>query len=116
MVTHFAYWSVNDVRQHGPTGVALSQINPKIENDSSLIAHYFLSTLDSDNDSGHGLVRVYNQFGNLSNGPAGDPDGDGFYQQPGKCTWTGVKYQRFSSGRRNFVPDFRRCALLSPSQ
>ena len=74
---HFAYWSVNGVRQHGPTGIALNQINPKIENDSSLIAHYFLSTLDSDNDSVMDWFEQY-QFGNLSNGPAGDPDGDGF--------------------------------------
>ena len=74
---HFAYWTVNGVRQHGPTGVALSQINPKIENDSSLIAHYFLSTLDSDNDSVMDWFEQY-QFGNLSNGPTGDPDADGF--------------------------------------
>jgi hypothetical protein len=74
---HFAYWSVNGVRQHGPTGIALSQINPKIENDSNLIAHYFLSTLDTDNDSVMDWFE-YNQFGDLSNGPAGDPDADGF--------------------------------------
>jgi hypothetical protein len=74
---HFAYWTVNGIRQHGPTGVALSQINPKIENDSNLIAHYFLSTLDSDNDSVMDWFE-YNQFGDLSNGPAGDPDADGF--------------------------------------
>ena len=74
---HFAYWTVNGVRQHGPTGVALSQINPKIENDSSLIAHYFLSTLDSDNDSVMDWFEQY-QFGNLSNGPTGDPDADSF--------------------------------------
>jgi hypothetical protein len=74
---HFAYWSVNGVRQHGPTGIALSQINPKIENDSNLIAHYFLSTLDTDNDSVMDWFE-YNQFGDLSNSPDGDPDGDGF--------------------------------------
>ena len=74
---HFAYWTVNGVRQHGPTGVALSQINPRIENDSNLVAHYFPSSQDSDNDTVMDWFEQY-QFGNLSNGPAGDPDGDGF--------------------------------------
>ncbi len=74
---HFAYWSINGVRQHGPTGVALSQINPKIEHNSDLIAHYLPSSQDSDNDTVMDWFEQY-QFGNLSNGPTGDPDGDGF--------------------------------------
>ena len=74
---HFAYWTVNGIRQHGPTGVALSQINPRIENDSNLVAHYFQASQDSDSDSIMDWFE-YNQFGNLSNGPAGDPDADGF--------------------------------------
>jgi hypothetical protein len=74
---HFAYWSLNGAMQQGATGVALSQINPKIENDSNLIAYYFPSLLDSDSDTVMDWFE-YNQFGNLSNGPTGDPDADGF--------------------------------------
>ena len=74
---YFSYWSVNGTRQAGSTGVALSQINPTIENNSELVAHYFPATQDEDSDSIMDWFE-YNQFGNLSNGPNGDPDSDGF--------------------------------------
>ena len=74
---YFSYWSVNGTRQAGSTGVALSQINPIIENNSELVAHYFPATQDEDSDSMMDWFE-YNQFGNLSNGPNGDPDSDSF--------------------------------------
>ena len=72
---YFSYWSVNGIRQAGSTGVAL-QINPIIENNSELVIITF-TTQDEDSDSMMDWFE-YNQFGNLSNGPNGDPDSDGF--------------------------------------
>ena len=45
---HFAYWSVNGIRQVGITGIALNQVTTKLENNSNIVAHYIESTEDSD--------------------------------------------------------------------
>ena len=72
---HFAYWSVNGVRQAGPAGS-----NGKVDQnmaDPNIIAHYLKSTDDSDADGVMDWFELY-QFGNLNRGPNDDPDGDGF--------------------------------------
>ena len=44
---------------------------------SELVAHYLLSSEDSDSDGVMDWFELY-QFGNLSQGPNDDPDEDGF--------------------------------------
>ena len=77
---HFAYWSVNGVRQAGTTGVALSQVSQLISNETAIVAHYIPSTEDTDGDGVMDWFE-YNQFGNLSHGSSSDNDGDGFTNQ-----------------------------------
>ena len=55
---HFAYWSVNGVRQAGPTGVAMSKVDQNITQTTNIIAHYLPSTEDSGRRWGDGLVRT----------------------------------------------------------
>ena len=74
---HFAYWSVNGVRQAGSTGVALSQVSHLLNTETAIVAHYIPSTEDTDGDGVMDWFE-YNQFGNLSDGPNSDNDGDGF--------------------------------------
>ncbi len=77
---HFAYWSVNGVRQAGSTGVALSQVSQILSTETAIVAHYIPSTEDTDGDGVMDWFE-YNQFGNLSDGPSSDNDGDGFTNQ-----------------------------------
>jgi hypothetical protein len=73
----FGYWSVNGLRQTGLTGVASGNAWVTMTQDMEIIAHYFDSAEDSDAD---GIMDwfEYNQFGDLTQGPSDDPDGDGF--------------------------------------
>ena len=77
---NFAYWSVNGVRQAGPTGVSISKIDINITQTTTVIAHYVPSGQDSDGDGVKDWFELY-QFGDLSQGLADDPDGDGFSNQ-----------------------------------
>ena len=77
---NFAYWSVNGVRQAGPTGVSISKIDMNVTQTTTVIAHYVPSGQDSDGDGVKDWFELY-QFGDLSQGPADDPDGDGFSNQ-----------------------------------
>ena len=74
---HFAYWSVNGVRQATASGLAKSQTSLSLENNLTVIAHYFPSGQDEDQD---GIMDwfEYNQFGDLGQSGEDDPDGDGF--------------------------------------
>jgi hypothetical protein len=74
---HFAYWSVNGVRQAAPNGTASSQVDLNVSVTSEIIAHYLPSNEDSDSDGVMDWFELH-QFGNLSLGPNDDPDGDGF--------------------------------------
>ena len=73
----FAYWSVNGVRQVSPNGLSLSQVTVEINATATLIAHYLVTTEDSDGDGVEDWFEIY-QFGNLDQSPEGDFDGDGF--------------------------------------
>lgn len=77
---HFAYWSLNGVRQGASSGAALSQVDLQISIPSELVAHYIPSGQDTDGD---GLMDWFelNQFGNLDQNAQGDPDGDSFDNQ-----------------------------------
>jgi len=74
---HFAYWSLNGLRQVGASGVAVTQVNLLIEESSELVAHFIPSEQDEDED---GLMDWFelNQFGNLNQGKSDDPDKDDF--------------------------------------
>ena len=74
---HFAYWSVNGVRQTAPNGTASSQVDLNVSVTSEIVAHYLPSNEDSDSDGVMDWFELH-QFGNLSLGPNDDPDGDGF--------------------------------------
>jgi hypothetical protein len=77
---HFAYWSLNGIRQASPSGAALSQVNLQLSENSVLVAHFIPSDQDSDTD---GLMDWFelNQFGNLDQHASEDPDGDSFDNQ-----------------------------------
>ncbi|MBT3636672.1 MAG: cadherin repeat domain-containing protein, partial [Opitutae bacterium] len=74
---HFAYWTVNGVRQAAPTGVASSQVSVNVSSSSEIVAHYVLSNQDDDGDGIMDWFELY-QFGNLNSGPTDDFDGDGY--------------------------------------
>ena len=74
---HFAYWTINGVRQASPNGVARSEVSLNISGDTEIVAHYIPSTEDSDGDGVMDWFELY-QFGNLVDGPEDDSDGDGF--------------------------------------
>ncbi|NDB65820.1 MAG: hypothetical protein EB168_09160, partial [Euryarchaeota archaeon] len=73
----FAYWSLNGVRQTSPNGLSISQVTASISATSTLIAHYLPTTEDSDGDGVEDWFEMY-QFGDLSQSPDDDMDGDGF--------------------------------------
>ena len=74
---HFAYWSVNGVRQASPSGLAKSRVDYVLDSEKTIIAHYIPSEQDSDSD---GIMDWFelNQFGDLEQSGTDDPDGDGF--------------------------------------
>ena len=75
--SHFAYWTIDGVRQYGPTGVSQSKVSDVITADTLFTAHYIPSNEDTDGDGVKDWFEMY-QFGSLSLGPEDDPDGDGF--------------------------------------
>lgn len=74
---HFAYWTVNGVRQAAPTGIASSQVSINVESTTEVVAHYVPSNQDDDGDGVMDWFELY-QFGNLNSGPTDDSDGDGY--------------------------------------
>ena len=77
MGSHFAYWTIDGVRQYGPTGVSQSKVSDVITADTVFTAHYIPSNEDTDGDGVKDWFEMY-QFGSLGLGPDDDPDGDGF--------------------------------------
>ena len=73
----FAYWSVNGERQAAGSGVAVSQVTTRLEDETEVVAHYLPTAEDSDGDGVADWFEL-NQFGDLNNGPDDDPDGDQF--------------------------------------
>ena len=76
----FAYWSLNGLRQAAPSGASVSKVDLNVSSTTTLIAHYLPSGQDSDGDGVKDWFELY-QFGDLSQGPTDDPDGDGFSNQ-----------------------------------
>jgi len=74
---HFAYWTMNGVRQASANGVALSQVVAQIAQPTTFVAHYIPSNDDSDVDGIMDWFELY-QFGHLAQGPGDDPDNDNF--------------------------------------
>lgn len=74
---HFVYWTVNGVRQSGPTGVSSSKVDWKMTENTDVVAHYVPSNQDNDGDGIMDWAELY-QFGNLNSGPSDDSDGDGY--------------------------------------
>ena len=74
---HFAYWTVNGVRQAAPTGIASSQVSINVQSSTEVVAHYVPSNQDEDGDGIMDWFELY-QFGNLNSGPTDDSDGDGY--------------------------------------
>ena len=74
---HFAYWTVNGVRQSGPTGVSSSKVQINVQSNTEVVAHYVPSNQDNDGDGVMDWFELY-QFGNLNSGPSDDSDGDGY--------------------------------------
>ena len=68
--SHFAYWTINGVRQASPNGVASSKVSLNISGDTNIVAHYVPSTEDTDGDGVMDWFELY-QFGNLSARPGG---------------------------------------------
>jgi len=74
---HFAYWTVNGVRQSAPTGVSSSKVQINVQTTTEVVAHYVPSNQDNDGDGVMDWFELY-QFGNLNSGPSDDSDGDGY--------------------------------------
>ena len=74
---HFAYWSLNGIRQSTDNGQALNQVTFPITQTSELIAHYIPSNRDEDGDGLMDWLEL-NQFGNLLQSGTDDPDQDGY--------------------------------------
>ena len=47
---HFAYWTVNGVRQSGPTGVSTSKVDWRVSETTEVVAHWVPSDQDVDGD------------------------------------------------------------------
>ena len=73
----FAYWAVNGLRQVSPNGLSLSQVTVPISATTMIIAHYLPTGEDNDTDGVEDWFEIY-QFGDLSQSPDDDMDGDGF--------------------------------------
>ena len=73
----FGYWSNGNNRLADSVGRSVTQATVTISEATTLTAHYFLSTLDSDSD---GIMDwyEYRNFGNLNSSSSDDNDGDGF--------------------------------------
>ena len=74
---NFAYWSVNGERQAAVTGVSASKVSLDVNATTSIVAHYFPSSQDSDGDGVADWYELYN-FGDLNQTGSDDPDGDGY--------------------------------------
>jgi hypothetical protein len=123
--SHFAYWTINGVRQFGPTGVSQSQVSAVITANTVFTAHYIPSTEDTDSDGVMDWFEMY-QFGSLSLGPSDDPDGDGFSNKRegelgqeatiGEFTEAGGIAGRMSNSIVYYNQDWMRMILWSPSR
>ena len=91
--SHFAYWTINGVRQASPNGVASSKVSAVITAETEFVAHYVPSSEDSDGDGVMDWFELY-QFGDLHTGPEDDSDGDGYSNK-----------RRGSLGRRQPLPN-----------
>ena len=73
----FAFWAVNGVRQTDASGYARSQVAIKVQAPTDAVAHFFDTTLDDDFDGINDWYEMVH-FGNRSQRPSDDGDGDGF--------------------------------------
>jgi len=73
----FGYWSNGNNRLTDTSGRSVTQATVTISEATTLTAHYFLSTQDSDSD---GIMDwyEYRNFGDLNSSSSDDNDGDGF--------------------------------------
>ena len=72
----FAYWTVDGVRQSGPSGIAQTRLQVALNRDyMQIVAHYVPTAQDSDAD---GVADWFEQFyfGTLDYSGTGDPDSD----------------------------------------
>ena len=95
---HFVYWTVNGVRQSGPTGVSSSKVDWKMTENTDVVAHYVPSNQDNDGDGIMDWAELY-QFGNLNSGPSDDSDGDGYSdKQEGELGQEATIFDTIESG------------------
>jgi len=73
----FIGWFVDTNRMDSPQGLSLGNLTFTITNDTTFVAKFVLSTLDSDGDTLLDGYELYN-FNTLTNTANSDPDGDGF--------------------------------------
>jgi hypothetical protein len=73
----FAYWNINGERQSAADGYSVNQATVSISSDTEMVAHYFPTNEDTDED---GLPDWYewSRFGHLGLDGTADPDGDGY--------------------------------------
>ena len=73
----FTHWTVNGVRMADPSGYAVNPATFVIAGATEAVAHYVPTAQDSDGDSLPDWWEL-RYFGNLTQGPDDDPDGDGY--------------------------------------
>jgi hypothetical protein len=73
----FGYWTLNGVRQSGPTGVSRSRLQLTADEDLNVVGQFLLTSADSDADL---LPDWWEAFylGSLDRDRDSDPDGDAF--------------------------------------
>ncbi len=72
----FGYWAVNGARQADKWGVALSRSTFSVTGAMEVVAHYLVTTNDTDGDGIRDWYEWQN-YGSLSYGASSDTEGDG---------------------------------------
>jgi len=72
----FSYWKLNGTRQQDAYGISVTAFSFKIFENSDAVAHYTLETADTDADGVADWYEFFN-YGDLSQEPDSDTDGDG---------------------------------------
>ena len=73
----FGYWSIDGNRLTDSDNRSLTKAKVTINSATTITAHYFLATADTDNDGIKDWFE-YRNFGNLDQNQSGDWDADGF--------------------------------------
>ena len=87
----FGYWTKGNERLSDVGGRSVTEATVSITEATTLTAHYFLSTEDTDGDGVMDWFE-YRNFGDLSFNSTDDRDEDGFSNGQEDRSWTGAHH------------------------